>query len=308
MLKKIIVFSLIFCVFHPVYSQDCFDKLSKQAVLIDSLQKAVKAEKNNTQQYLLIGQTNNLAFRDTIKMLKDELSTLKIFKAEKKNIENQLNQMSETVVSLKNQIAEKNQKISAERLACEQKSLAEKEKGKNEALAEVINSYKNNKFDDLILSSTKLSVQRDMQIVDNNAEVKPILSDLEKYFLAKELLSQKIVASQINDAQTKLAQIQIQSPMRDKLLENIKLYKDFNDELKKTLEKLVDLDKRKVAAGEPEIQTLKFNEIISELADYMYNYYDFGNYPYLSNIILEIIKRKKPNADEDITDLLRQLQ
>jgi hypothetical protein len=216
--------------------------------------------------------------------------------------------MSETVVSLKNQIAEKNQKISAERLACEQKSLAEKEKGKNEALAEVINSYKNNKFDDLILSSTKLSVQRDMQIVDNNAEVKPILSDLEKYFLAKELLSQKIVASQINDAQTKLAQIQIQSPMRDKLLENIKLYKDFNDELKKTLEKLVDLDKRKVAAGEPEIQTLKFNEIISELADYMYNYYDFGNYPYLSNIILEIIKRKKPNADEDITDLLRQLQ
>ena len=39
MIKKIIIATLILCGVSSAYSQDCFEKVAKQAVEIDSLQK-----------------------------------------------------------------------------------------------------------------------------------------------------------------------------------------------------------------------------------------------------------------------------
>jgi DNA repair exonuclease SbcCD ATPase subunit len=307
-MRKTIVLLLILCGFHSAHSQDCLDKLTKQAVEIDSLQKLVNTEKASSQQSILDYQRISKNLSDTIKALTSDLSKLEKFKADKKVIDTQLEQKNDSIVLLKDQIAETSRQISGEKQAHEQKLLEEKEKGKNEALADVVNSYKNKTIDDLIKSSTKLSVRRDRQFVSDNAEVKAVLSDLETYFNAEELLAKKMDAGQLNDIRVQLNEIKQQSALLDQLRENLEYYKNFNDELKKTIEKLVDLDKRKVADSDTEIQKLKFNEIVSELADYMYNYYDYGNYPYLSDIVLEIIKRKRPNADADITDLLKKLQ
>jgi hypothetical protein len=49
--------------------------------------------------------------------------------------------------------------------------------------------------------------------------------------------------------------------------------------------------------------------VLSEISVYIFNYdFNFTYYPYLSNIVLEIIKRKQPDADADISDLLNALQ
>jgi hypothetical protein len=247
---------------------------------------------------------------DQIAQMQKDLDTYKDlakYKDEKKDRDTQLKLKNDSIDLLKNQIAEINRHISDEKQKCEQKLHEEKEKGKNEVLADVVNRYKNKTFDDLIKSSTKLSVGRDRQLVGDNAEIQPILSGLETYFHTEELLAKKMDAGQMNDARIRLNQIEQSSALLDKLKEDLEYYKDFNDELKKTIEKLVDLDKRKTADSDAEIQKLKFNEIVSELADYMYNYYDYGHYPYLSDIVLEIIKRKRPDADADLMDLLGKL-
>jgi predicted N-acyltransferase len=147
-----------------------------------------------------------------------------------------------------------------------------------------------------------------MQLVGKyDIEINPILLDLEAYFEVSELLEQKHNAIQIKNAQAKLTQIKRESVSLDKLKEDVEYYKGFNDELKLTIGKLIDIDRRKVAGDNQEIQELKRNEISSILFDYIYNYYDYANYPYLSNTILEIIKRKSPNPDADVSDLLTKL-
>ena len=307
-MKQIIVLSLIICICHPAYSQDCLDRIEKQAVIIDSLKKLVKTEKDKSQQLFLIYQRDTTIFLDSIKRMNSDLIKLANFKAEKANIDNLLKQKTDSIAFMNKQIFTKNQQISDEKLTCEQKSREEREKGKNEVLSSVINSYKNKRFDDLIMSSTKLSVQRDIQLVGNNSEIKPILLDLERYFNAEELLAKKIDSAQIKNAQLQLIQIKQQSVLLDKLKENIDYYEEYNDALKKTTEKLVVLDTVTDAKGDASVQKLKFNDISSELTNYIYNYYDYVYYPYLSDIVLEIIKRKQPNADADITDLLRKLQ
>jgi len=307
-MKQIIVLSFILYICIPAYSQDCCDRLIKQGVENDSLRKVVKAEKEMNQQYILNYQKISKDLNDSLKILRSELSKLEIFKADKWNIDNQLKQKNDSIILMKNQISEKTQQISVEIQQCEQKLREGKEKGKNEALANVINGYKNKSFDNMILSSTKLSVQRDIQLVATNSEIKPILSDLERYFNAEELLAKKIDAVQIKNAQFQLTQIKQQSVLLDKLKENIDYYEDFNNALKKTIEKLVELDRGKIAEGDALIQKMKFNEIVFELSNYVYDYYEYSNYPYLSDIVTEIIKRKKRNADADITDLLINLQ
>ena len=86
-----------------------------------------------------------------------------------------------------------------------------------------------------------------------------ILNDLSVYFNAEELLAKKINISAINNVKTQLNQIKQKSALLDKLKDNIEYYQDFNNALKGTIDKLVNLDIRKEAGGDAEIQKLKLN-------------------------------------------------
>lgn len=306
-MKLFFIFSLLLLFNCSVFSQDCLDKIEKQAVIIDSLRKVIKVENKNYQQLVNDCQKISKDLHDSLIILKSELLKLEKFKLEKGFIDRQIIQKNDSITSLKNQLIQLNQQISSEKQKCILQSIEENEKGKNEALASIVNSYKSKTFDELILTSTKLIIQRDMIFVGNNASVKSVLSDLGKYFNAEEVLAKKFDTEKIKYSQAQLIQIKQQSTKLNELKENIDFYKDYNDALKKTIENLIDLDKRKVALGEVENQKKKFNEIVGELSNYMYNYYNYNNYPYLFDIVLQIIKRKKPNADADITDLLNKL-
>ena len=306
LMKKILILTLILCGFHSAYAQqDLIKEVSRQAVVIDSLQKDVGFLKNNNKQMTIECQNNLKNLTDTIRSLKSDLSELEKFKASKKIIDDQLKQKNDSIALLKNQIYEKGKQISDEKTTRDKYAREEYEKGKQSVSANVANSYTNESFDDLIKSSTKLSVQRDIQLVGSNPGVQPILSDLKTYFNAKELLEKKFDAAQVKNAQSQLHQIKQESVLLEELKEIIENYQNFNEGLKNTIMKIVVLDKDEIVAGmSNSIQDRKFIKISSYIFDYDFNLLD---YPYLSDIALEIIKLKQPDADADISDLLKRL-
>lgn len=304
MIKKVIFTVCVLCTISVAHSQDLIKEIQKLTLANDSLQKLVRAEKNN----ILAFQNTNNALHDTVKMLRSDLSKLEKFKAEKNSIDSLLKQKTDSIAMLEANIAEANKQTGEEKQRGDQKAKSEYEKGKREVLTIIADTYKNKVFDDLIGSSTKLSIDRDLQIVGDNAEIKTVLADLRKYFDTEEILNRKYDAIQIKNALTALHQIKQQSTNLDKLKENVEFYVHFNDALKSTIRNLVALDQKETVSGmNDEIRKNKFYKIITELSNYMYDYYDYNNYSYLSDIVLEIIKRKKPNPDADITDLLNKL-
>jgi len=324
-MRKIIGLSLILCSFCSASSQDLIQEIQKLTLENDSLQKQVirplqdsilnlhiahTAEISKMQGLLNTLEKDKAGLDKKIQNLEKGIADLNKNKVqiERDSLQKQVERLTATIVELNQEMQEKEKLIGEERRIGEQKAITEKETGKNEMLALIVHDYTNKTFDDLIKTSTKLSVQRDRQLAGDNAEAEQILSDLENYFYAKELLDNKMDAELLNNARTQLNQIVKQSELLDQLKEDIAYAHYFYDELKKTIEKLVDLDRWTLADGDTAIQKLKFHEILSEVADYMYNYYSYGNYPYLSDIIFEIIKRKQRNADADITDLLIRLQ
>lgn len=318
-MKKIIALTILFCGVIPAYSQTdtLLLKYYEQKILENSkLKTDLQTEKQNFSDLSAAYKKDTLSKQNQIKDLRNEVSSLKQkvsdlnkdkIKEDRDNLQTKVDSLNK-VISKQNQIiAGKDMQIVNEKTNAKTTADNARNDGKAEALTSIVNSYKNRLFDDLIKSSTKESVARDMQLVGNNPELKPVLNDLQIYFNAQELLSKKFDAVQVKNAQTQLSPIKYQSKLLNVLKDNVEFYQDFNTALKETISKLVDLDKQTSASGDSEIQKMKFKDIVNDLADYMYNYYDYAKYPYLSDIVLEIIKRKRSNADADITDLLIKL-
>lgn len=182
-----------------------------------------------------------------------------------------------------------------------------KKEGYNDALTKLKETYRTKTFDDLVLISTNESVTRDMNLLKDDSETFNVLKDLQTYFTALHLLSIKYDQIQVENSLINLNNIKSNSELLKILMENLTLYKDFSVDLKRSVQQIVDFDSKNVTGGNKEVQIMKFNQIIDILALYIYNYYDYNNYPYLSNIIIEIIKRKRQQADSDISDLLDKL-
>jgi hypothetical protein len=278
--------------------------LVKETLVNDSLQKQVIKPLHDSSRSLNTARAAEASKAQALKKGKDGLSkkikklvSKNKLKIERDTLQKQVDRLTENLTELNQRILEKEKQIGEEKRNGEQTAKQEKENGKNEILVNITDSYKNKKFDDLVNSSTKLSVQRDMKLVGSNEVLKTVLSDLEKYFNAKELLAQKFDAAKIKDAQAQLNQIQQPSESLDKLKENMENYRTFNDGLKETIEKIIELGKGQSVTGE-EIQRQRFNEILAEFSSYIFNYdFNFMDYPYLSDIVLEIIKRKQPDPD-----------
>ncbi len=318
-MKKIIAITILFFGVIQTYSQtdSLLLKFYEQKILENSkLNIELQNEKQNFINLSVAYKNDTLALHSQIKDLRKEVSSEKQkvldlnknkIKEERDNLYMKVDSLTIVVLQLNKTIAEKDKQIANEKAIAKTNADNSRIEGKAEATESVVVFYKSLPFDSLILSSTKHSISRDLSLVSNKHEVLLVLKDLQTYFIVQELLSQKFDAGQIKKAQTQLSQIKRQSKLLDALKEDIEDYQDFNFALKETISKLIILDERKLADRDSEIQKLKFNDIVTILADYIYNYYDYGKYTYLSDIVLEIIKRKKPNADQDITDLFLKL-
>jgi hypothetical protein len=179
------------------------------------------------------------------------------------------------------------------------------EKGKQEVLNQIIKTY-SKPFDELLKNSTLKSVERDMSIVGDKTEVQQKFLNLQKYFNSELVLSDKFNEQKVENAKTQLTSIE-QTELVLKLTDKLSKYKLCNDGLKTTIDKILEIDKQFVANDEY-TQKTKLNDILSELAWYFRNYrFNFTEYPYLTEIVLEIIKLKQKDANTDIANLKDKL-
>ncbi len=283
---------------------DSLKKANKTFVITnDSLKKVISANGFRNKQ-----QSENQ--EDIIEALKKELSDLEKFKSNKKANEITLVAKSDSIKSLKKQITEKDNEIKTITVSSKKDADAEKENGKNEVLNILVNIYKNNSFDELINSSSIASVQRDRQIIGNNTDVKQIFTDLEIYFNCKNLLSNKYNAEQVNNAKSQVTLIKQQSKLVAALKNNLDNFKTFNEGLNAAIKNIIAIDIKIVAKGMPEgVVKGKLDKVLSELSKFIFDYnFNFVDYPYFSDIVLDIIKRKQPNPDADISDLLKKIE
>lgn len=305
-MRIIIIVTIILSVIGSSYAQnDLVDRVIKQGITIDSLNKV----NTNYSRLNNENQTKLQNLQETIRVLNSDLSALSTFKVERTNIQAQLKLKSDSLALLKSQLSEKEKELLTEKQSTIQKVNEAREDGRKEIVTRVLIYYTDKSFDELIKSTTQKSIIKDRLIIRGNKEIEPLLYDLEKYLNIKELLEEKFDAPRIENAQKELNQIERQSLLLDKLLNGLENYQIFNDGLKETLNKIISLDGQELVSGMPEeIQKMKLNKIMVEISYYIFNYdFSFLDYPYLSDVVMEIIKRKVPNPDKNISDLLQQL-
>ena len=319
-MKEIVVLSILVFGVIPAFSQTdslLLEKYEQKIIENSKLKTELQTERLNFSALSVAYKRDTLALQKQIIDLSDELSSekRKVSDLNKKKIKAERDNLNTKVDSLKIVISDQKQTISGKDkeifdLKASAKTSVEnaKNEGKAEAFADITELYKNQSFDYIIKSSGDESAARDFQLVGDIPEVKPVINDLLNYFKALELLSRKYDGTQIKNAQTQLSQIKRQSELLDALKDDVEFYQDFSNALKETIGKLVDFDNRKSAGSDSEIQKLKFNEIITILTDYIYNYYDYDRYQYLYDIVLEIIKLKQLDADANVADLLRKFE
>jgi hypothetical protein len=311
-MKKIIIIAFILGSFSSAFSQqELINEIKRQAT--DSLSKVIQAERETNTTNTIQSQKILRNLQDTIYVLKNDLSKLNKFRTEKKNIDIKLITKSDSISLLLNTILNKEKQIVLEKNNCELKVKEEYKNGQNSTLSGIANTYKTNSFDDLIQSATLESVKRDKALLENNTDLNHLFTDLIACFEAKEILKYKFDISKVKNYQVKLAQVKQKSVALEKLKTDIENYESFNSGLKECIAKVIVYDKDekkafKVAGMDLETQKMKLNMIFFEISTFIFNYdFKLNDYPFLSDIVLEIFKRKQPNPDAEIADLMQKL-
>ena len=321
-MKKVIVVILVIFSVSYAYSQELIKEIQKLTLANDSLQKQVIKPLNDSILKLNSAHSIEIAkLNEQVRVLKNEKSNLnkKIktlessiveldknkLKGERDSLQAKIDILTINEIDLNKQIVEMDkQRIKAIELV-ENKSIQEKEKGKQEALNQIIQTY-NKPLDELIKNSTLKTVARDMSIVGDKTEGQQKFFSLQKYYNSELVLSEKYSKQKVENAITQLENIE-QTEIVLKLTDKLSKYKSCNDALKTTIDKILEIDEKFVANDEY-TQKTKFNDVLAEIAWYFRNYrFNFIDYPYLSEIVLEIIKLKQKDANTDIYNLKEKL-
>ncbi|MBY0244618.1 MAG: hypothetical protein K2Q03_04090 [Sphingobacteriaceae bacterium] len=317
-MKKIILLFIVLCRFSNVHAQeDCLEKFGKQAVEINKLQNDLKTEKiknkeleDTKTQQTKEHQNSKKKYTDTIGGLRKQLSELEKFKSEKEANEKTLSLKRDSINFLKKQVAQKVDENKVLNEKSKSEAADEKEKGKKEAFNQIENTYKNTSFDDLINSSSITSVERDKKLIGENTDIKQIIADLEIYLKAKFLFTEKFDPTKTNFHISQVNSIKQSSTSVTALKENLENFKTVNDKLNTAIKAIIEIDKKESVKGmEGKPFQVKLNKILTQLSIFIFEIdLETVNYPYFSDIVLDIIKRKKPNPDTDISDLLKMVE
>lgn len=305
--RYILIFFLI-CFYSSYGQEDLIRVITNQAVVIDSLKRTGRMETENFNKQSRDCLKNLKSQSDTIKNIKLELSKLEKFKAEKNKVDTSLKQKNDSIRILKKQYSEVNKQIIEESKKTQIALREEYNKGKNEIKIKIVETYKNKNFDELLQSSSKISVQRDLLLVDNN-EIKNLLNDLILYFDATLVLEKRYKPEQVKNTQLLLNKINHQSDLLERLKVNIENYETSSKALLECLMKIDKLNEKTVYGMPKDLFNDKLNKIQMEISKYIFDYdLNFAVYPYLSDIVFDVIKIKNPNPDASITELIKKIK
>jgi hypothetical protein len=321
-MKKTLFILLIILGTKPGYSQDIFKELQKLTLENDSLQKQVILPLNNiiinlkktndslsisNQEQIKILANEQINLNEQIKRYEStiaELNKNKI-KIERDNFKNNVDSLLIINGDLGKTISENKLQIKNNQQLCDDEKRKEYENGKLELINKLAQFY-SKPFDDLITSSSLIIVERDMQIVGNKVDFIQKLLDLQKYFNAEQVLHEKFNKQNILFAINQIGNLEKTERVKN-LNENLNNYELMKDEFNKVLGKIDGIDKKQIANDEY-TQDVKMKSILLELSKYIKNYrINFSNFPYLYEIVFDIIKLKQKDANTDIKYLTDKL-
>lgn len=319
-MKKIIILTVLTCQIIIAYSQDEMIKsIQKLTLENDSLKKEILKQKNDIDikeatLFKVIENNGNEKSTLSIKItdLEKEIESLKnqIVKLDKKNIaslENQITQKSDSIILQKTLLQKKEEEVANSKNQC----FISEERKFNEGKLSVINQislkYTTKNFDDLIFLSSKQSLQTDLELIGNNDVAEGKIKNLLSYFEATSILDKKLNSIDISVSLNKLKGINEKSSLLANSKTTIENYGLVNDALKSTINKIIDWDKKFQVYTEDERKD-KFKDILGDLSWFIRNYrFNFKDYPYLTEIVLEIIDKKQKDVNADVSDLLKKL-
>jgi len=321
-MKRILVLSMIIFGFSSAFSQDLIkaiqqltienDSLKKQAIkplydsiiILNSINRAIVLESQNKVKALEDDKRDLIKKVENIENKITKLNENKI-KVEHDSLKLKVDSLSARVEDFKKILSQKELQIINERQSAIRKSIEEKEKGKQEVLNQIFQAY-NKPFDELIKMSTIKTVERDLTLVRNYNELREKYLQLQKYFSSKAVLSEKYNERSINSAQRQISSMAQTEPVMH-LSNKLNEYKLYNEGLIAAIEKILIIDRQMIANDDSD-QKRKLNLILAEISSYFRNYrFNFSDYPYLSDIILEIMKQKQRDANTDISSFLDKL-
>ncbi len=305
-MKKFIFILWINFSINSTYAQkDLIERLEKQAIQIDSLTKLCNLETRNKEVYI----KHNNKLIDSLNQLVLVSRKLEEIMGVKKKTDSFLVQKTDSIRVLKLAIEEKEKLIMTELVKFEKRELEKYETGKMVVIDTIAISYSGKNLDDILMITAGELTLRDLQMFHNQTEIKKNLFDVVRYYKAKDMLANKPDKMQVKLMEIELGQIKQKSKLVDRMKELISSYIIFNEGFTETLEKLRTLDNNESVAKLPaEVKKKKLDKILAELSSFIFNYdFNFSDYPYHTAIFLEVVRRKLPNPDTDIADLINKL-
>jgi hypothetical protein len=316
MLKKVVLILVVFFFYQPVRTQnvDFQIKYAEVEIKLKSLQDSIlilnssfheKYVKYVQQINALENKKNNSTKnKDSIENQSPNLAKKPILTG-RDNLKSKCDSLEEVLSRLRTEISKRDTLIEKEKQKGIDNSKEELQKGQAEIKGKLMEAYCK-PLDERIMFFTLNAVERDLKIIGTNSSVADSLLSLQKYYQSKQVLNEKFNEQKVTDAINKLKELKETNLVRD-LSHILGNYKEWNLALKLTIDKIIEKDK-KFIANDREDQDQKLTAVLFELTGYFRNYqFDFQDYPYLSKIILEILKSKQNDANSDITKLKEQL-
>jgi len=284
----------------------------------DSLKNEVSKSSKGLSKGKLINADTITALKNKISILEGRIENLQqvidgmrirseqLKNIDVKSLEGQLQQKKDSIAIIKINISERDEYISKIIYECSLKESEKYNQGQQSVYNLIGQIYQITSFDSIINYSSLKSIERDLKLVGNNSDAKKKLEDLKIYFTAQEVLEVKYDAQKVSSAQSSLNSIARSARVKN-LNERLGDYKLRCEGLKSTIGEIIKLDKRTIANND-DIHKMKMQDIMAELSSYLYNYsFNFEDYPYLSNLIFDLMKRKQKDTNNDISDLLSKL-
>lgn len=299
MMKKAVIFvCFLMCVGFQMSAQDAtaIKEIQRLTLENDSLRRRVETVRKTSNERIAV-------FVDSLTRLNNEYRTLN---GRVLQLQDDLEKERKKAEKIKDVKAERDSLMTqntALQIRLDKEKKEQFDAGRKSVLGRIEQTYSSD-FDVLVQSTSLKTVQRDLPFVED-ATIKKKMQDLQSYFEAKQVLSEKYDELKVVAAQSKIKSLSQTNAVKA-LGESLENYKFSFDALRETINKIKERD-QKFIANDDYSEKLKMKEILAELSDYFYNYsFDFAEYPYLSGIVMEIINRKQKDANADISDLMEE--
>ena len=278
------------------------NEINSSVSKIDSLKKEFEAL---NKKY-----SNNAKKKESLDKIIEGLKT-KIDGLEKSTLKKENSKLKVEISNLENASLKKDSTYSKEKLTYENSInvLSEELKTQKQGMQIIRNQlmdFYNKPFEELVGITSLNTIKRDLKILENEPIQKKIKS-IQFYHESKLALSEKYNEIRVKEILDQLNSLE-KNEANKKLIEHLVSYKYRYQFLQEALAEIIRVD---LEEGEREnnklIRPIKFEKVIRPLTAYFDAYKtNFFEYPYLNDIIIEIIQKKENNVDADLNYLLQR--